>query len=84
MLNEALKNDIHIETSSAFDINIVEKLAKEGKLSKDRYIVCNGYKRPAYVENIARLINNGFSKTIPVIDNMSEVRAVIRPSKKAL
>ena len=30
VLNEALKNDIHIETSSAFDINIVEKLKSEG------------------------------------------------------
>lgn len=28
VLDEALKNDIHIETSSAFDINIVESLKK--------------------------------------------------------
>jgi len=32
VLNEALKNDIHIETSSAFDINIVEELKKEEQL----------------------------------------------------
>ena len=31
VLHEALKNDIHIETSSAFDINIVENLKAEGK-----------------------------------------------------
>ncbi|HMQ43179.1 MAG TPA: arginine decarboxylase, partial [Mariniflexile sp.] len=31
VLDEALKNDIHIETSSAFDIDIVESLKAEGK-----------------------------------------------------
>ena len=35
VLNEALKNDIHIETSSAFDIDIVENLKKEGKITDD-------------------------------------------------
>ena len=30
VLSEALKNKIHIETSSAFDIDIVESLKKEG------------------------------------------------------
>lgn len=73
VLEEALKNDIHIETSSAFDINIVETLAEEGKISPKNYIVCNGYKRPQYIENIVRLINNGFVNTIPVIDNKNEL-----------
>jgi hypothetical protein len=30
VLHEALKNDIHLETSSAFDINIIESLYEEG------------------------------------------------------
>ena len=30
VLDEALKNDIHLETSSAFDINIIENLKEEG------------------------------------------------------
>ena len=34
VMNEAFKNNIHIETSSAFDINIVENLMSEGKISK--------------------------------------------------
>ena len=34
VLHEALKNDIHIETSSAFDIPIIRELNKEGKFSK--------------------------------------------------
>ena len=73
VLNEALKNDIHIETSSAFDINIVEKLKEEGKIKSDDFILCNGFKRDAYINNIARLINNGHKNCIPIIDNYEEL-----------
>lgn len=73
IVKEALKNDIHIETSSAYDINIVESLLDEGLMTHDQYVVCNGFKREEYVENIARLVNNGHRKTITVIDNYEEV-----------
>jgi arginine decarboxylase len=73
VLNEALKNDIHIETSSAFDINIVEKLKEEGKIKNDDFVLCNGFKRDAYINNIARLINNGHKNCIPIIDNYEEL-----------
>lgn len=73
VLDEALKNDIHIETSSAFDINIVEKLQKSGKINKDTYVICNGFKREQYITNIGRLINNGHKNCIPIIDNYEEI-----------
>lgn len=73
VLDEVLKNDVHLETSSAFDINIIDALFDEGKITKETYIVCNGYKKDIYVENIARLLNDGFENTIPVFDNMKEV-----------
>lgn len=73
VLDEALKNDIHIETSSAFDINIVEKLKEEGKIKNDDFVLCNGFKRDAYINNIARLINNGHKNCIPIIDNYEEL-----------
>ncbi|MGA8853057.1 MAG: arginine decarboxylase [Christiangramia sp.] len=73
VLNEALKNDIHIETSSAFDINIVEKLKKAGKISDDRWVICNGFKRDQYIENISRLLNGGHKNCLPVIDNYEEL-----------
>lgn len=73
VLDEALKNNIHIETSSAFDINIVETLKQRGKITNDNYVICNGFKRAQYVENIARLINSGHEKCIPVIDNYEEL-----------
>lgn len=73
VLNEALKNDIHIETSSAFDIDIVESLKKEGKITNKTYVISNGFKRAQYVTNIARLINEGHKNCIPIIDNYEEI-----------
>ncbi|MGB1314135.1 MAG: arginine decarboxylase, partial [Bizionia paragorgiae] len=73
VLNEALKNDIHIETSSAFDIDIVENLKAEGKITDETYVISNGFKRAQYVTNIARLINNGQKNCIPIIDNYEEI-----------
>lgn len=73
VLNEALKNDIHIETSSAFDIDIVENLKAEGKITDKTYVISNGFKRAQYVTNIARLINNGQKNCIPIIDNYEEI-----------
>ena len=73
VLDEALRNDIHLETSSAFDINLIETLEEEGRITKDQFVVCNGYKRAQYTENIARLINNGWTSVIPVLDNREEL-----------
>ncbi|HZH70755.1 MAG TPA: arginine decarboxylase, partial [Flavobacteriaceae bacterium] len=73
VLHEALKNDIHIETSSAFDIDIVNKLKEDGKITEKTYVVCNGFKREQYIKNIADLINSGHKNCIPVIDNYEEI-----------
>lgn len=73
VMHEALKNDIHIETSSAFDINIIENLKEKGKIKDDAYILCNGFKREQYIDNIGRLINSGHRNCIPIIDNYEEI-----------
>jgi arginine decarboxylase len=73
VLDEALKNDIHIETSSAFDIDIVENLKRDGKINNHTYVLCNGFKREQYVSNIVRLINGGHDNCIPIIDNYEEL-----------
>lgn len=72
VLEEALKNDIHIETSSAYDIEIVKKLHQKGKISKDQFILCNGFKRPQYTKLISEILNDGFN-CIPILDDMSEI-----------
>ncbi len=73
VMEEALQNDIHIETSSAFDLEIVKTLHAEGKISKDQHIVCNGYKTDSYIDRIADLMNDGFGNCHSIIDNQEEM-----------
>ncbi|MDA0195362.1 MAG: arginine decarboxylase [Bacteroidetes bacterium] len=73
VLEECLKSGTHIETSSAFDIPIVQKLFEKGKITKKTYILCNGFKRPLYTENISNLLNEGFVNCIPILDNLNEL-----------
>ena len=82
VLNEALKNNIHIETSSAFDINIVKNLKAEGKIANDTFVICNGFKRDKYITNIADLINSGHENCIPIIDNYEEIDLLSSEIKK--
>ncbi len=73
VLDEALKNDIHLETSSAYDLDLIRALARKGSITKKgTYIICNGFKRPQYVKNIADLRNEGWERIIPVLDNKNE------------
>ena len=73
ILTEVLKNDVHIETSSAFDLNMIEVLTENGQFAKDNYIICNGFKRPQYITNIAQLLSEGYVNLIPILDNMVEL-----------
>jgi arginine decarboxylase len=73
VLHEAVKNDIHIETSSAFDIDIVKSLYADGKITKSTFVLSNGFKRAQYISNIASLINEGYENCIPIIDNYEEL-----------
>ena len=82
VLDEALTNDIHIETSSAFDIDIVKSLKVKGKITKDTYVICNGFKRKQYITNIAQLINSGHDKCVPIIDNYEEITLLCKEVSK--
>ncbi|MCC6384494.1 MAG: arginine decarboxylase [Bacteroidia bacterium] len=73
IMDEVLRNDVHIETSSAYDIPIIKNLFQQGKISKETFIICNGYKRQPYINGIAELIKNGFVNVVPILDNMNEL-----------
>lgn len=72
ILEEVLKNDVKLELSSAFDVEIIERLADKGLIGKDMLILCNGYKPAGYQGRITRLINNGFSDCTPILDSLGE------------
>jgi arginine decarboxylase len=82
VLDEVLKNDVHIETSSAFDIDIVRKLYDQGKLPDGKYVICNGFKPPKYIDNIADLINDGNLNVVPVVDNTQELTDILSKTDK--
>ena len=73
VIEVVLKNNVHIETSSAFDVDIVESLKTEGKITDKTFVLCNGFKREQYITNIARLINSGHHNCVPIIDNYEEL-----------
>jgi arginine decarboxylase len=73
VVEEALQHDVHLETSYAYDIEIINQLHKKRKISKDTYIICNGFKQKHYTSRIARLINTGFRNVIPILDNKEEL-----------
>lgn len=75
VLEEALKNDVHLETSSAFDIPIIHNLYQKGLVNKDMYIICNGFKMKEYTDHIVGLLNGGFKNCVPILDNMHEIEA---------
>ena len=72
-MEEVLQHGVQLETSSAFDIDLILNLYKHGKIDKDHIIVNNGYKTKQYIHNIANLINSGFKNVIPVLDNKFEL-----------
>ena len=82
VLDTALTNDIHLETSSAFDIDIIKSLKAEGKIKDDTYIISNGFKREKYIDNIADLINSGHKNCIPIIDNYEELNLLTNVTDK--
>ncbi len=73
VLEEVLKHGAHIETSSAFDLDLVRNLHKSGKLTNDKMIVCNGYKTDAYFKNMVELVDEGFDQVTCVLDSAAEL-----------
>jgi arginine decarboxylase len=84
VLEEVIRNDVYLETSSAFDINIIESLFEQELIDKKKTIICNGFKRGQYIDNIARLIETGFENVVPIIDNINEFGELISKTDKAI
>src|SRR5210317_695483 len=60
VINEALKHNVNLETSSAYDIDLILNLFNDGKIDVNRQIVHNGYKTDAYLIKILKLQEVGF------------------------
>jgi len=76
IIDEVLKNGADIETSSAFDLDLLAKLHADGKFAKDKFIVCNGYKTDVYAKKMAEFAKNGFENLVCVLDNPAEFELI--------
>lgn len=76
VIKKALREGVHLETSSAFDIDLILNLYREGELDQKTIIVHNGYKTDDYLNKIILLNNLGFNNTILVIDSKSEIQRI--------
>ena len=76
VLDEVLKNDADIETSSAFDLDLLAKLHANGKFAKSKYIICNGYKTDLYAQKMASFVEQGFENLVCVLDNPGEFELI--------
>ncbi|MBO7218443.1 MAG: hypothetical protein J6V40_00505 [Clostridia bacterium] len=67
----ALNHVDMLETSSAYDIDIIYKLAKDGYIKPGYTIICNGFKNEKYVTTLNNLLSMGLH-IIPIIENEKE------------
>ena len=84
VIQECLKNDVHIETSSAYDLAIIKRLAENQEIKRDRFIICNGFKTEQYIDNIIELIELGFENLYVVIDNTKEFEHIKNRTNKKI
>ncbi len=82
VVSTALKEKVQLETSSSFDLDLIEKLYQKGELSKDKIIIHNGYKTDEYIAKIVRSINDGFENSIVVLDSKAELFRIEGKVKK--
>ena len=75
VVDKVLDKGVSLETSSAYDLEMIELLIERGRITKDFTILCNGFKDERYIQGIGRLANRGF-KMVPIIDNMAEIYAL--------
>lgn len=74
VVGEALKHNVHLETSSEFDIDLILNLLIQKKIDNQRTIICNGYKTLGYLKKIVTIHEMGFSNVIVVLDSKSELK----------
>lgn len=75
-VNTALKEGVHLETSSALDIDLIDSLYRSGELRRAITIIHNGYKTDAYLKKIVELQQMGFSNSIIVLDSTMELSRI--------
>ncbi|MFZ1748646.1 MAG: arginine decarboxylase [Saprospiraceae bacterium] len=84
VIEEALEHNVHLETSSSFDIDIVRILTDKGKINKKTILIQNGHKTEDYMNKIIGLMDDGYENVIPVLDSKQELDRFYAKTKRDL
>ncbi|MDW7691094.1 arginine decarboxylase [Flammeovirgaceae bacterium SG7u.111] len=82
VIQEALKHNVNLETSSAFDIDLILRLYEKKQIDKKRIIIHNGYKTDDYLRKIILLQEAGFVNSIIILDSKKELDRLLKLVKK--
>lgn len=61
-----------LETSSGYDLSIIDKLLEKRIIPENYTVICNGFKTKAYLDKIIDLRKKNVN-VIPVLDNLKEL-----------
>jgi len=61
-----------LETSSGYDLNIIDKLLEKKIIPQNYTVLCNGFKTSVYLDKIIELRRKNVN-VIPVLDNINEL-----------
>ena len=81
VIKKALEYDVDLETSSAFDIDLIVSLYRSGDIDRSINLIHNGYKTDRYLDGIAHLHEMGFENSIPILDNTNELDQILERIK---
>lgn len=73
VVRTALAAGANYETSATADVLIAHHLWRQGALSDDRYLFCNGSKEDSYVDAIVALREAGYQQIVPILDDLDEL-----------
>ena len=74
ILEEVLRHEAHIETSSGFDIDLIRELYRKKKDRQEkRSSSAMDLNLKSYLAKIVDLINDGFENVVPICDNWKEI-----------
>lgn len=76
VISAALKHNVNLETSSSFDIDLIEKLYRRGEIQKSITLLHNGYKSDDYIHKIIRLYKEGFTNSVIILDSEDELNKI--------
>lgn len=84
ILSKVVSQDVHLETSSNFDIDLILKLYQNKEITTSIVLIHNGYKTDDYLKKILYLNEMGFKNSIIVLDSMLELDRLLKMTKKTV